>query len=104
MGRSLGLPGKFGIDGSQVAEIYRQGGIQQIRDYCETDVLNTYLLFLRYEQQAGRLTLDGCNQAISGVIAFIDAEKEQRPYLKDFLGAWGNACGNQFLLKPPHQT
>ena len=60
-------------------------------------------MFLRYEQQAGRLSLDGCNQATADVIAYIDAEKEQRPYLKDFLGAWGNACGNEFLLKSPER-
>ena len=44
----LGFPGKFGVDGSQVAPMFDEGRIEEIRDYCETDVLNTYLVYLRY--------------------------------------------------------
>ena len=35
----FGFPGKFGIDGSQIAALYEAGEIKRIRDYCETDVL-----------------------------------------------------------------
>lgn len=45
----LGLPGKMGIDGSKVYDMFTSGNIQDIRDYCEIDVLNTYLVFLRFE-------------------------------------------------------
>jgi 3'-5' exonuclease len=51
----LGLPGKLGMHGSMVWEVFRQGGIRRIRDYCETDVLNTYLIYLRFELLRGRL-------------------------------------------------
>jgi 3'-5' exonuclease len=51
----LGFPGKLGMHGSQVWEVFRQGGIKRIRDYCETDVLNTYLIYLRFELLRGRL-------------------------------------------------
>lgn len=44
----LGLPGKMGMDGGKVWESYVNGNIQSIRDYCETDVLNTYLVYLRF--------------------------------------------------------
>jgi predicted PolB exonuclease-like 3'-5' exonuclease len=40
----LGFPGKVGMHGSEVWEVYLQGGLAKIRDYCETDVLNTYLI------------------------------------------------------------
>lgn len=96
-GRKFGRR-KLGIDGSQVAGMYEAGQIEDIRNYCETDVLNTYLVFLRYELQAGRLTLEGHNTAVSEVIAYIDAEKEGRPHLVEFVLAWGEASGNQFLL------
>ena len=43
------------MHGSQVWEVFRQGGIKRIRDYCETDVLNTYLIYLRFELLRGRL-------------------------------------------------
>ena len=45
----LNLPGKMGIDGSKVYDMHSSGNIKAIRDYCEVDVLNTYLIFLRLE-------------------------------------------------------
>jgi 3'-5' exonuclease len=44
----LGLPGKQGMDGSQVAEYVAAGRIAEVRGYCETDVLSSYLVFMRY--------------------------------------------------------
>lgn len=52
----LGFPGKQGSHGSTVWEQYRAGGIAGIRAYCETDVLNTYLIFLRLEHMRGHLS------------------------------------------------
>jgi predicted PolB exonuclease-like 3'-5' exonuclease len=48
MAKLCGLPGKLGMDGSQVWGAYRRGEIDAIRAYCETDVVNTYLLYLRF--------------------------------------------------------
>jgi len=55
----FGFPGKFGIDGSQVAETYAAGGIEDIRNYCETDALNTYLVYLRYALFSGDIDREG---------------------------------------------
>lgn len=54
----LGLPGKLGMDGSKVWSAYRDGRIDAIRAYCETDVLNTYLVWLRFELMRGNLGPD----------------------------------------------
>ena len=86
----LGFPGKFGIEGSQVREIYEEGRIAEIRDYCETDVLNTDLVYLRHKLHTADLTKEAYNRAISEVIAFIDGEKAARPYLGEFMEAWGD--------------
>lgn len=51
----LGFPGKMGMDGSRVWDAFRNGDIGAIRDYCETDVLNTYLVYLRFELIRGNL-------------------------------------------------
>jgi 3'-5' exonuclease len=51
----LGLPGKLGMQGSEVWEVFLKGGLKRIRDYCETDVLNTYLIYLRFELLRGNL-------------------------------------------------
>ncbi|SMN12309.1 Polysaccharide biosynthesis protein WlaX [uncultured Candidatus Thioglobus sp.] len=60
--RILGLSGKIGMDGSQIWAKYLAGEIEAIRNYCETDVLNTYLVYLNYEIMSGyrslHLTLD----------------------------------------------
>jgi len=52
----LGLPGKMGMAGSKVYEAWLAGDLRGIRNYCETDVLNTYLVFLRFELMRGNLT------------------------------------------------
>jgi predicted PolB exonuclease-like 3'-5' exonuclease len=55
--RVMGLRGKpDGINGSEVERFFREGRIKEIADYCETDVINTYRLWLRYELFRGRLT------------------------------------------------
>jgi predicted PolB exonuclease-like 3'-5' exonuclease len=51
----LGFPGKVGMQGSEVWRVYLQGGLARIRDYCETDVLNTYLIYLRFQLLRGHL-------------------------------------------------
>lgn len=51
----LGLPGKMGMRGDAVWNYFQQNRLQEIIDYCETDVLNTYLVYLRFEQMRGRL-------------------------------------------------
>lgn len=51
----LGLPGKMGMDGSQVWPAFLAGDINDIRNYCETDVLNTYLIYLRFQRMRGLL-------------------------------------------------
>jgi predicted PolB exonuclease-like 3'-5' exonuclease len=52
----LGLPGKIGLHGSEVYPAYLNGELQKICDYCESDVLNTYLIYLRYLWSKGSFT------------------------------------------------
>ena len=94
----LGFPGKFGVDGSKVATMFDAGKVQEIRDYCETDVLNTYLVYLRLMQHKGTLSTDNYNHALADIIALIEAEGEARPHLAEFLEAWGVASNNSFML------
>ena len=54
MAQLLGFPGKLGMGGSQVWEAFQRGEIAAIRNYCETDVVNTYLVFLRFQLTARR--------------------------------------------------
>ena len=56
LSRIMGLLGKpGGMDGSQVEAYFNAGRIQEISDYCKSDVVNTYRLWLRHELFRGRL-------------------------------------------------
>src|SRR3989338_549239 len=52
----VNLPGKTGVDGSMVADFFDQGKIAEIRNYCETDVANTFLLYLTYQHHTGTIS------------------------------------------------
>ncbi|HEY2106498.1 MAG TPA: 3'-5' exonuclease [Candidatus Binataceae bacterium] len=53
--KSIGLPGKTGIDGSRVQELYEAGRLDEIHRYCRSDVIQTYFLFLRVELMRGSI-------------------------------------------------
>jgi len=55
--RVMGLPGKpKGIDGAEVERYFHEGRIREIAKYCETDVVGTYQVWLRYELFRGTLS------------------------------------------------
>ena len=84
----LGLPGKLGLSGERVWDEWCAGRIGAIRDYCETDVLNTWLVFLRFEQLRGRL--DKAELQAEEALVRGTLEKDGRPHLGEFLEAWGS--------------
>ena len=53
MAKLCDFPGKMGMDGSKVWDAFQQGQLQEIRDYCETDAANTYLMFMRFQLLRG---------------------------------------------------
>jgi len=81
-----GLPGKIGVGGAGVWDAFRNGEIQSIRDYCEVDTLNTYLLYLRYQLQRGHFTPEHYRSEC-GLVQSV-AEKSPHPHWKAFLSRW----------------
>ena len=84
----LGFPGKMGMDGSKVWDTYLNGDIKAIRDYCETDVLNTYLVYIRYELIRGNFTENSYNRECDRLKTLLKEEGESNDHLKQFLGEW----------------
>jgi 3'-5' exonuclease len=83
----LGFPGKLGMDGSAVYTAYLDGKLEEIRRYCETDVMNTYLLYCRYQKMRGGFTDHEYDREIAFVretLAGID-----EPHWGEYLSAWG---------------
>ena len=85
----LGFPGKMGMSGEKVWDCYLDGDIESIRNYCETDVLNTYLIYLKYQLMRGRLTNDLYITECQKVCDML--ENENKIHLKEFLKVW-QAC------------
>ncbi len=82
----LGLPGKLGMDGSQVAGAYSAGRIAEIRAYCETDVMNTYLVYLRFLLLRGQLDSATHAAELERARAFLNGSPA--PHWAEFSTAW----------------
>ena len=82
----LGYPGKLGFDGSQVWGAYQRGELTRIRQYCETDVINTWLVYLRFQHMRGRLTDIGLEEELRRTRLWLTEAKQ--PHFDEFLAAW----------------
>jgi 3'-5' exonuclease len=86
MAQLLKLPGKLGFDGSQVWDAWQAGNLLGIRRYCETDVLNTWLVYLRFAQLRGQLSREQHADEVARVRNYLAESPE--PHFAEFLGAW----------------
>ncbi len=85
----LGFPGKLGMSGATVWQTYQAGGIEAIRQYCETDALNTYLIYLKWELIRGRFTEALYAHECEKVRALL--KSSDQPHFDEFLTAWNDA-------------
>jgi predicted PolB exonuclease-like 3'-5' exonuclease len=82
----LGFPGKLGMSGAKVWDRYLEGKIGEIRNYCETDVLNTWLVYLRFEYMRG--TLDDADLQREFALVRDTLRRMECAHLDEFLAAW----------------
>jgi predicted PolB exonuclease-like 3'-5' exonuclease len=90
LAKLCGFPGKLGMDGSAVWGAWQAGQIDAIRDYCETDVVNTYLAYVRFQQMRGALTP-------------VDAVAEEES-VRNALAALPQAHWTEFVAAWPRRT
>ncbi|WP_435938717.1 3'-5' exonuclease [Moraxella bovoculi] len=85
-----GFAGKGEIDGSQVVPMVQSGDWQKLTTYCESDVLNTWLIYLRWLILTGKADLDGCEMMIEQTHEFVSKIKNPDDALRHerFLDAW----------------
>lgn len=79
--RLIGLPGKTGMDGSQVEGLYKAGQLDAIQRYCLTDVAQTALLFLRFRLLQGKLTPATYRERASELLDALAADGRVQPML-----------------------
>lgn len=81
---SVGLPGKYDVHGDQVLQLYYAGEQAKIDEYCRSDVLNTYWLFLKYELLRGKITKDDYLNYIAVMGEFLQKESADMSYTPVF--------------------
>jgi len=86
----IGKPGKSGVDGSQVQDMYDRGETGPINDYCRCDVLDTYFVFLRSRVLLGKLTLDAERDLVDAAKEWLTAQAESIPVYAHYLAHWGD--------------
>jgi len=86
----LGKPGKMNVQGHMVQDLYQQGKIAEITDYCRCDVLDTYFVFLRYNVILGRLSLDEEQKIVSETRQWLTDRAAQVPAYGSYLEQWGD--------------
>ncbi len=95
----LGYPGKLGMSGTQVWDAYLRGEIDAIRNYCETDVVNTFLVFLRFQLMRG--TLDAQSHASEVQRVRDTLARSEASHWSEFLAQWPAAAPDGESLQPP---
>jgi len=89
MARLCGFPGKLGMDGGEVSAAVAAGRLADVRNYCECDVMNTYLLYQRFRRLRGEIDAGEYSREISLArerVAAIDA-----PHWREFVAKWDAA-------------
>lgn len=86
----IGKPGKAGVDGSQVQDMYDRGETTAINDYCRCDVLDTYFVFLRSRVLLGKLTLEAEHELVASAKAWLEEQGKTQPIYLHYLSHWGD--------------
>lgn len=89
MAKLCGFPGKLGMDGSKVWSAYTAGNIKDIRDYCETDAMNTYLMYQRFRLMNGALSPEEYNDEIEKAQEYLSEQAEHgKQHWAEFMDEW----------------
>jgi 3'-5' exonuclease len=85
-----GFAGKLGMDGSQVWQAVRDGKLAEVRDYCETDVVNTYLVYTQFQQMRAQWTPQRTAAEQALVRRTLTAAAPDAAHWQAYLAAWVN--------------
>ncbi len=100
----IGLPGKLGEHGSQVADHVAAGDLERVRAYCETDALNTALLYVRHQHLCGRIAAEAHDRTVRETMTYLEAERCRRPHLGRYLDAWRGLSGTRSAFVADHKA
>lgn len=90
MANLIGKPGKTGIDGSKIQDMYEAGQVEAINEYCRCDVLDTYFVFLRSRVLLGKLPLEEEQTIMDETKAWLEQQAETNPAYRHYMEHWGD--------------
>lgn len=85
----LGKPGKMDVHGDMVYDLYTQGKIAEINEYCRCDVLDTYFVFLRTMVLMGKLDIKQESELVSQTKQYLEDRRDAHPAYEQYLQQWG---------------
>ncbi len=86
----LGKPGKMNVQGDMVYDLYREGRVAEISEYCRCDVLDTYFVFLRSCLLMGKLTLQREHELVQQAKQLLESQAASHPAYQQYLEQWGD--------------
>ena len=86
----LGKPGKIDVQGDMVQDMFNQGKLAEINNYCRCDVLDTYFVFLRSMVLLGELELEDEQRIVAQTKTWLEQRATQQPALATYLENWGD--------------
>ena len=89
MANLIGKPGKMDVQGCMVQDLYEQGELERINNYCRCDVLDTYFVFLRTAVLTGMLTLESEQQIVEETKQWLE-QRQDNPAYSSYLASWGD--------------
>ena len=85
----IGKPGKMDVQGDMVQDMYDDGKLAEINNYCRCDVLDTYFVFLRTQVMLGRMTLDREQEVVQATRDWLIERSEELPIYNEYVEQWG---------------
>jgi len=86
----LGKPGKMDVQGFMVQQMYDEGRLAEINDYCRCDVLDTYFVFLRAMLLIGSLKLEEEQVLVTKTKEWLKTQVETSAAYRLYLDNWGD--------------
>ena len=90
LAKVIGKPGKMSTTGDKVYDLFLEGKLREINDYCVHDVLDTYFVFLRSRVMLGELTIEREQDIVKMTKEFLRDNEERVPAFKEYYNNWGD--------------
>ncbi|MDY6935010.1 MAG: 3'-5' exonuclease [Spirochaetota bacterium] len=90
LAKVLGKPGKMDAHGEDVYDMFLEGKMEEINNYCFHDVLDTYFVFLRSRVMFGEITIEREQELVKSTREHLSNNVDKIPAFEMYLKNWGN--------------